>query len=107
MNFEMSKCIAFETKQRKEASEFYKKVMGLKATDEKEFFTEFSNGSTQFFVVDQDKCPGLMLDFIVEDKEKAMEHLKANGCKIIQWQGKDKDCFVQDPFGLVFNLTQK
>lgn len=91
----------------KEVKEFYKSVLGLEPTDEQKNYTGFSNDNTNFYVVEQGKCPGLMIEFAVEDRQTAMEHLKSNGCEIILWEGKDKDCHVRDPFGLIFNLTQK
>jgi hypothetical protein len=48
-----------------------------------------------------------MLDFSVDDLEAAVEHLKQNGCLVLQWDGKGGDCFMKDPFGLVFNLGPK
>jgi hypothetical protein len=47
------------------------------------------------------------LEFLVEDLEAARDHLIGNGCKIIKWEGKGKDCYLQDPFGVVFNLWEK
>jgi catechol 2,3-dioxygenase-like lactoylglutathione lyase family enzyme len=104
MKFEMTNNIAFETKHRKNAEEFYEKVMGMKIAKKESEYTEFSSGDTKFYVANQNKSPGLMLDFVVDNQEAAMSYLKENGCEVIEWKGKGQDCFMKDPFGLVFNI---
>ena len=44
---------------------------------------------------------------IVDDLEKARETLEANGCKVLRWRGKGQDCYVRDPFGVIFNLWEE
>jgi hypothetical protein len=31
----------------------------------------------------------------------------ANGCKVLRWRGKGQDCYIQDPFGVIFNLWEE
>ncbi|MBL7670327.1 MAG: hypothetical protein JNM39_07555 [Bdellovibrionaceae bacterium] len=107
MKFQLSNNVAFETKDRKGAEEFYEKVMGMTITKSESEFTEFANDKIKFYVADQNKCPGLMLDFVVENQEAAVLYLKEKGCQVIEWEGKGRDCFMRDPFGLVFNLWQR
>jgi len=107
MKFQLSNNVAFETKDRKAAEEFYEKVMGMSVTKKEAGFTEFANDSIKFYVADQNKCPGLMLDFVVDDQESAVSYLKEKGCQVIEWKGKGQDCFMRDPYGLVFNLWQR
>jgi len=107
MKFKLSNNVAFETKDRKGAEEFYEKVMGMTVTKRETGYTEFANDNIKFYVVDQDKCPGLMLDFVVDDQEAAIAYLKQKGCQVLEWKGTGQDCFMRDPYGLVFNLGPK
>lgn len=105
MKFEMTNHIAFETADRKGAEEFYEKVLGMRVAKRDSGFTQFSNDKVSFYVAEKDKCPGLMLDFLVEDQNAAVTHLTKNGCEVVQRFGQD--CFVKDPYGLVFNVSKK
>ncbi len=107
MKFKLTNNVAFETKDRKNAEAFYEKVMGMTVIKRESGFTEFSNESIKFNVADLNKCPGLMLDFVVDDQEAAVSYLKEKGCQVVTWKGKGQDCFMKDPFGLVFNIWQK
>jgi catechol 2,3-dioxygenase-like lactoylglutathione lyase family enzyme len=106
MKFELSNCVALETKNPEKAVEFYQTVLGLQRSKQTAEFTEFKSGPFNFYVAKENHCPGVMLDFRVADLEAAVEHLQAHGCQVLQWDGKGSDCFMKDPFGLVFNLSQ-
>lgn len=47
------------------------------------------------------------MELFVDDLEKAKEHLLSNGCTILKWEGKGKDCYIEDPYGLRFNIWEK
>ena len=44
--------------------------------------------------------------WVVDDVEAARELLEHNGCKVLHWEGAGKACFIEDPFGVRFNLWQ-
>ena len=46
------------------------------------------------------------MELFVDDLEAAKRFLTDNGCKIIRWEGLGKDCYIEDPFGLRFNIWQ-
>ena len=52
---------------------------------------------------------GIILELFVDNLEKAKQCLIDNGCEIIKWKGKGKgkDCFIIDPFGIVFNIWEQ
>ena len=50
-----------------------------------------------FYVIKHSNRTGRVLEFLVDDLEAARDHLIGNGCKIIKWEGKGKDCYLQDP----------
>ena len=55
-----------------------------------------------------DKAPEhkTIFEFYVDDLDAARADLESKGCTTIRWGGKGKPCYMQDPFGNVFNLYQ-
>jgi hypothetical protein len=47
------------------------------------------------------------MEYFVNNVDDARYYLEAKGCKVIKWAGKGKDCYMQDPFGLTFNLWEE
>ena len=50
---------------------------------------------------------GPIMEFLVPDAEAAKEELLKAGCKIVQWEGKGRNCYMRDPFGFVLNLYEE
>ena len=59
------------------------------------------------FIDDDDEFPGPVLELFVDDLEAAREVLETHGCKILRWRGKGQDCYIQDPYGVIFNIWEK
>jgi hypothetical protein len=59
------------------------------------------------FVIEDDEVSGLVMELFVEDLAAARDFLLANGCKIVRWRGKGQDCYIRDPFGVIFNLWEQ
>ena len=57
--------------------------------------------------MDNDELRGVVIEFNVENVEEARHHLEKYGCSVVKWEGKGNDCYMRDPFGLVFNLWEK
>jgi hypothetical protein len=58
------------------------------------------------FVLEDDEFRGPVMELFVDDLEKARDTLEFNGCKVLRWRGKGKDCYIQDPFGVIFNIWE-
>jgi hypothetical protein len=43
---------------------------------------------------------------LVEDLDAAREELVKHGCEVIRWLDKGQDCYVRDPFGVIYNLWE-
>ena len=50
--------------------------------------------------------PELYWNFVY-DLDAARDRLVSKGCRVIKWEGKGKDCYIQDPFGMIFNLWEE
>jgi predicted enzyme related to lactoylglutathione lyase len=55
-------------------------------------------------IYDPDRS-GTVLEFCVDDLDAATDKLVSKSCQVIKWRGKD--CYMQDPFGMIFNLWEE
>ena len=46
------------------------------------------------------------MELFVEDLEQARDELLAQGCEVVRWRGKGRDCYIRDPFGVTYNLWE-
>ena len=105
--FRKSNHAAVLTPDLKAARDFYENVMELElftSTDEQLVFK--TNDSFFYVVRDLDRT-GTVLEFYVDDLDVAKDRLVSKGCQIIKWEGKGKDCYLRDPFGMIFNLWEE
>ena len=103
--FRKSNHAAVLTPDLKAARDFYENVMELElftSTDEQLVFK--TNDSFFYVVRDLDRT-GTVLEFYVDDLDVAKDRLVSKGCQIIKWEGKD--CYLRDPFGMIFNLWEE
>ncbi|MFH2055990.1 MAG: VOC family protein [bacterium] len=105
MPYRLSNCVCLTTPDLAKASEFYTKIIGLQVSGKINDGLEFEVGSLRFFV-NPGGPPTLAMEFVVPNLEKAREELVAAGCEVVKWEGKGRDCYIRDPFGLLFNLWE-
>ena len=43
----------------------------------------------------------------LDNLEEARDILLENGCEVVVWKGKGEDCYMQDPFGVIYNLWEE
>ena len=65
------------------------------------------NGNQYFYLIKENREKGSVIEYEVKDINKAKIELQNNGCKILKWDGKGKDCFVKDKYGMIFNIWQR
>jgi catechol 2,3-dioxygenase-like lactoylglutathione lyase family enzyme len=106
MKVKMSSNIAVRTKNSLEAVEFYSEVLGFKPRPENQTHTDLDATPLNLFIIEDTEFSGLVLELFVDNLETAKEQLLAKGCEIIRWEGKGKDCYIRDPFGVTFNLWE-
>jgi catechol 2,3-dioxygenase-like lactoylglutathione lyase family enzyme len=99
------------TDNQEAAVKFYRDIMGLKVVRNESGSAEFEADGRQLYVDNAGHhggvALGMVLEFVVDDLEKARDELMAAGCEIIRWEGKGKDCYVRDPYGGLFNLWER
>jgi hypothetical protein len=96
--------ILIQSPDPKKASEFYVKELGFKVTDESAKLVSLHGDNINLFI---EKGPALgpVLEVTVKDVAKAKASLQKKGCKILKDEPEFPRCYVQDPFGLIYNLT--
>lgn len=108
MKFRMSKNIAIRPKGRfAQAVHFYSHVLGFRNRSGDPDLADLDAAPFTFFIDEDDEFSGPVLELFVEDVEAAREFLESNGCEILRWQGKGQDCYIRDPFGVIFNLWEE
>lgn len=107
MEFQMSTNIAVQTNEPEKAIKFYTKVFGFKNRIDEPDYAGLEAEHLRMFVQKDNQVSGLVMELFVDDLNQAKKILLENGCKIIRWEGLGKDCYIEDPFGLRFNIWQK
>ncbi len=108
MNYRLSNNIGFQVEDVEKAKLFYERVMGFKEpvqSDAEE--VEFRSDHNSIFLIADTENLGPVMEIVVNNLDEAKARLVGNGCEIIRWEGKGKDCYVRDPFGMVFNVWEE
>jgi catechol 2,3-dioxygenase-like lactoylglutathione lyase family enzyme len=107
MTFKMSPNVAVRTKNFAEAVEFYSNVIGFVDRSSDPELADFDANPLNLFVLADDEFSGPVMELFVDDLDEARKILEANGCKVLRWRGKGQDCYIQDPFGVIFNIWEQ
>ncbi len=107
MRYEMSPNIAIYVKDLDRAKAFYIDILGFQEIPSSERWVELKSGPNSLFLIQSDTESGAVHELFVDDLETARKDLIAQGCEILRWMGKGNDCYVKDPFGVLFNIWEK
>lgn len=106
MTFRMSPNIALRTAHFRRALDFYTTVLGFEDRSEDPSLADLDAQPWNLFIIADEEIRGPVLELFVDDLEAAREVLIQHGCKVLRWRGKGQDCYIQDPFGVIFNLWE-
>ena len=98
-----SRDVILRTDQWAHAQEFYASVFGFPVTHETPTMLRVDTGALRLFV-EQGTPHGPVFDFLVPDVSTAKARLLAAGCRLVEEDPAVPRCYLEDPFGLVFNL---
>ena len=108
MKFKMSPNIAVRTQgQFAQAVDFYTNVLGFRNRSTDPELGDLEADPINLLVLEDDEFRGPVMELFVDDLEEARKVLEANGCKVLRWRGKGQDCYIQDPFGVIFNIWEE
>ena len=105
MRFEVSRNTAVQTTDAAAARAFYAGVLGLPC-DEEDGVPRVAAGPLNMYLDDSALASGIVLELVVDNVEAARAYLEEHGCKVLKWEGAGRVCFIEDPFGVRFNLWQ-
>ena len=107
MQFRMSPNVAIRTRgEFQKAASFYHEVLGFPIRRQDDELVDLDASPMTFFVIEDEEIRGPVMELFVDDLEEARRTLEANGCTVLRWRGKGQDCYVRDPFGVVYNVWQ-
>ena len=97
--------IIVRTEHVEQASTFYEDVLGL-AVFQRDAMVGIETGAFRLFV-EHGPAHGPVLEFLVDDLAARKAQLVAAGCTVMEEDPSVPRCYIRDPFGLVFNLSQR
>ena len=106
MKFRMSSNVAVRTKNMTKALDFYSRVLGFPIRSDNPALADLDAFPLNLFIIEDQKINGPVMELFVDDLEQARDELVVQGCKVLRWREKGHDCYLQDPFGIIFNLWE-
>jgi hypothetical protein len=97
--------ILIQAEDPEKAAVFYVKALGFEVTDATANMISLHGDHINLFI-ERGPALGPVLEVKVGDVEEAKASLTAQGCKIVKDEPDFPRCYVQDPFGLIYNLTR-
>jgi hypothetical protein len=88
----------------KSAAAFYVKQLGFEITDEAPNMISLHGENINLFI-ERGPALGPVFEVTVGSVEEAKLRLVKNGCEIVKDEPNFPRCYIQDPFGLIYNLT--
>lgn len=107
MKIRMSSNIAVRTDRVQAALDFYSRVLGFHNRSDDPCFGDFEASPLTMYVDEDDELNGVVMELIVDDLDLARDELVGNGCEVIRWRGKGQDCYLRDPFGVIYNIWEE
>jgi hypothetical protein len=88
----------------KKAASFYVDHLAFEITEEAPDMVSLHGNHINFFI-ERGPALGPVFEVTVTSVEEAKLRLVKQGCKIVKDEPDFPRCYVQDPFGLIYNLT--
>jgi hypothetical protein len=97
--------ILIQAPEPKQAAAFYVDQLAFEVTDETP--TQISlHGKHINLFIERGPTLGPVLEVTVESVEEAKRRLVKHGCEIVKDEPRFPRCYLKDPFGLIYNLTE-
>jgi len=106
VRFKMIPNVAERTQKLSEAVDFYSNVLGFTIRPANSGYADLNATPLNLFIIENHEISGPVMELFVDDIEQVRDELLTRECKVLRWRGKGHDCYIQDPFGVVFNLWE-
>jgi len=97
--------ILIQAEDPMKAASFYVQELGFEITDKNPGMIGLHGKNINLFI-EPGPALGPVLEVTVKNVEKAKENLTKKGCVIIKDEPAFPRCYVKDPNGLIYNLTE-
>lgn len=97
--------ILIQAPDPKAAAAFYVKQLGFTSTGEHGKWIDLRGRHINLFI-EEGPALGPVLEVTVDSVETAKNRLVASGCKVVQDEPEFPRCYVQGPYGPIYNLTR-
>jgi hypothetical protein len=87
------------------AADFYVNELGFTITDKKPNMISLHGDNINFFI-ERGPALGPVFEVTVKSVKQAKADLTKKGCQIVKDEPDFPRCYVRDPYGLIYNLTQ-
>ena len=98
------KDVLIQAPEPKGAALFYVDNLGFQITEESSNLVSLHGEHINLFI-ERGPTLGPVLEITVDDLEEAKLLLVKHGAKIVKDEPEFPRCYLQDPFGLIYNLT--
>jgi len=97
--------ILVQAEDPRTAAKFYVEGLGFEITDETANMVSLHGKHINLFI-ERGPALGPVLEVTVKDVASAKAELQKKGCVIVKDEPQFPRCYVRDPYGLLYNLTE-
>jgi hypothetical protein len=97
--------ILIQAKDPMKAASFYVKELGFEITDKNPKMVGLHGPHINLFI-EPGPPLGPVLEVTVKSVKEAKARLKKKGCRVVKDEPDFPRCYVKDPYGLIYNLTE-
>ena len=97
--------ILIQAENPMKAASFYVKELGFEFTDKMSNLVSLHGKNINLFI-ERGPALGPVLEVTVRSVQEAKANLRKKGCEVIKDEPAFPKCYVKDPNGLIYNLTE-
>ena len=97
--------ILIQAKDPMKAANFYVKELGFEITDKNPKMVGLHGQHINLFI-EPGPALGPVLEVTVKNVKEARARLKKKGCRVVKDEPDFPRCYMKDPYGLIYNLTE-
>jgi hypothetical protein len=98
--------ILIQAEDPMKAAEFYVKELGFEITEKTPNMISLHGKHINMFIEKGPSLGGGVLEVTVKSVKEAKANLTKKGCQIVKDEPQVPRCYVKDPNGLIYNLTE-
>jgi catechol 2,3-dioxygenase-like lactoylglutathione lyase family enzyme len=98
--------ILIQAEDPTKAADFYVKELGFEVTEKTPNMISLHGKHINLFIEKGPPLGGGVLEVTVKSVKEAKANLTKKGCKIVKDEPDFPRCYVKDPNGLIYNLTE-